>query len=197
MSMKIMKTVRRLPKITLVFTTLIATALCALKPASSQQVIRVMVNDARVDFGGVPPIQTGGRVLVPLRGIFEALGATVEYDRASSVVSATRGSTQIVLPIGSSQAKINASSVTLDVPSLVQRGRVFVPLRFVSEALGATLYWNSTLGEVLITSSVPETASDTEVVLAPKVKKRVEKSLLQLKPVEGRWLEKSDVTICR
>lgn len=120
--------------------------------------IQVFVNNRAIDFNGVPPIQSGSRVLVPLRGVLEALGATVDFDSATQTVFAVRGATQMQLRIGSTQATVNGQSSTLDVPAQARLGRTFVPLRFVSEALGATVNYDSARRTVTI--SAPETTTN-------------------------------------
>jgi hypothetical protein len=128
-----------------------------LQPALAQSgqfdTIRVTLNGRVINFGPVAPTQQSGRVLVPLRGVFEALGAFVEYNNATQSISATRGETRVQLTIGSARAYVNGASRTLDVPAQVQSGRTLVPLRFVSEALGATVLWNDAQRTVLITTS--------------------------------------------
>lgn len=116
----------------------------------------------RVEIGGQqvtvdpPPLIIGDRVLVPVRGVFEQLGATLVWEDpathaviVSRAVAAGQG-TQIRLIAGSRLAYINDSPVTLDVAPLIVAGRTFVPLRFVSEALLATVAWNPGLRLVAI-----------------------------------------------
>ncbi|HEX8832955.1 MAG TPA: stalk domain-containing protein, partial [Abditibacteriaceae bacterium] len=112
--------------------------------------IAVLLNDAPINFGGVSPTQIGGRVLVPLRGVFEALGARVDYDPSTMTVFAVRGETQMQLRIGSTQASVNGQTRVLDIPAQTRLGRTLVPLRFVSEALGAEVRWNEGLRTVTI-----------------------------------------------
>lgn len=129
--------------------------------ARAQGAISVLLNGRAIDFGGVPPTQVTGRVLVPLRGVFEALGATVDYDDATGTVSAARGSTQIQLRLGSAQATVNGQMTTLDVPAQARLGRTFVPLRFVSEALGAQVSWDEAQRTVTLTAPDDRGAPDT------------------------------------
>src|SRR3990172_1663460 len=116
------------------------------------QTIRLVV-DGQPLFFDQPPVVIGGRVLVPLRGVFERLGAFVQWDPASNTVIATRGDTQVRLTIGSRQAFVNQRVVFLDVPALIVQGRTLVPLRFVSEAMGARVDWDAATRTVFITSS--------------------------------------------
>ncbi len=103
----------------------------------------------------VPPVQIEGRVLVPLRGIFERLGATVVFDPATQTVTAARESITVVLRLGSREARINDRIVLLDVPPLALRGRTMVPLRFVSGALGARVDWDERTRTVQIYTTAP------------------------------------------
>jgi hypothetical protein len=102
----------------------------------------------RVQLNGQPlatsiaPIVMNGRTLVPMRDIFEALNATVNWNAATRSISATRGTTDVWLQIGNRAAKVNAQSVTLDQAPLIRSQSTLVPLRFVSEALGASVNWN-------------------------------------------------------
>ncbi len=120
-------------------------------PAQAQS-IRVVIDGSPVFFDQ-PPAAIGGRVLVPLRGVFERLGAFVQWDPQSNTVTAVRGDTQVVLVIGSRQATVNGRAVLLDVPALIVGGRTLVPLRFVSEAMGARVDWDAATRSVFITSS--------------------------------------------
>ncbi|MBI2973715.1 MAG: hypothetical protein HYY39_08025 [Armatimonadetes bacterium] len=117
----------------------------------SAQAIRVIV-DGQPVFFDQPPVTIGGRVLVPLRGVFEQLGAFVDWDRATNTVTAVRAGTQIQLRIGSRQALVNGAPVFLDTPPMVVRGRTLVPLRFISEALGARVDWDPGARTVFISS---------------------------------------------
>jgi hypothetical protein len=120
-------------------------------PAAAQS-IRVIIDGSPVFFDQSPAV-IGGRVLVPLRGVFERLGAFVQWDQQSNTVTAVRGDTQMALVIGSRQATVNGRAVILDVPALIVGGRTLVPLRFVSEAMGARVDWDAASRAVFITSS--------------------------------------------
>lgn len=120
--------------------------------AQSNAPIQVLVDGRAINFQGAQPTQTNGRVLVPLRGVFEALGATVDYDAQTNTALASRGSTQVQLRIGSTQAFVNGQLKTLDVPAQTRLGRTLVPLRFVLEALGVPVQWDGANRNVLISS---------------------------------------------
>ena len=112
--------------------------------------------DIAVQLDGQPlatstaPVQMNGRTLVPLRDIFEALGATVNWNAAAQTIQATRGATQIGLAINNRTASVNGQPVTLDQAATLVNGRTFVPLRFVAEATGAQVDWSGPTQTVFI-----------------------------------------------
>ena len=122
-------------------------------PASGSAPIVVTV-DGRPLVMDVPPVAIDGRTLVPLRAIFEALGATVEWDAAANRIAGARGATVIVLHLGRTTAYIDGVSAVLDIAPRAIRGRTMVPARFVAESLGATVNWNEGTRTVEITSPI-------------------------------------------
>ncbi len=105
--------------------------------------IGVSVDGQPINFTGTQPMEVHGSVLVPLRGVFEALGANVDYNSATSTITASRAGRLIVLPLGSSTAQINGQTANLSQPAQVYNGTTLVPLRFVAEALGDYVDWSS------------------------------------------------------
>ncbi|MEN6328224.1 MAG: copper amine oxidase N-terminal domain-containing protein [Syntrophomonas sp.] len=101
----------------------------------------------------VPPIIENGSTLVPLRAIFEPLGANVTWDDTTQTVTAIKAGTEVQLNIGESVAFKNGFVVNLPVPAQIVNGRTLVPLRFVSEALGANVEWNQLTESIAINSS--------------------------------------------
>jgi hypothetical protein len=131
-------------------------ALLAVFASSSAQAqsppITVVVNGQRMHFDQ-PPIEQAGRVFVPLRGVFEQLGASVVYQ--NGIINATGNGRQISLRIGSRQATIDGQTQTLDVPPFTVGARTLVPLRFVAQALGATVDWNQATSTVTVIGGQP------------------------------------------
>ncbi|MBF7081614.1 phosphodiester glycosidase family protein [Desulfallas sp. Bu1-1] len=99
-------------------------------------------NGQRVYFD-VPPYLEQGRAYVPLRGIFELLGARVTWDPATQTVLAVRGERSVSLTIGKREALVGDKPVLLDAVPGVINGRTMVPLRFVGESLGDRVEWQS------------------------------------------------------
>lgn len=110
--------------------------------AQAQPAISTELNGRMLNFDQ-PPIMEQGRVMVPLRGIFEELGANVLYDSARRQIKATNDGRTVELTLGQRQAFIDGRQVWLDVPADTISGRTMVPLRFVSEAMGADVKWRA------------------------------------------------------
>lgn len=102
---------------------------------------KVVLNNENLNFD-VSPVIENGRTLVPLRIIFENLGAEVEWNQKTQTVTATKDEIIIKLTINSVDAYKNNQVVKLDVPAKIKNGRTLVPLRFVSEAMGAYVGWD-------------------------------------------------------
>lgn len=118
-------------------------ASAAISPAAAVAAapIRVTVNGQALTMD-VPPTVRDGRTLVPMRAIFEALGAKVSWDPETKRITGSRGTTVIILHVGRTTATVGGRTIPLDVPPLVISGRALVPTRFISEHLGATVHWD-------------------------------------------------------
>lgn len=142
---------------------LLASVVAAPPTARAAAQVRVTINQTPIVFEGQPPVERGGRVLVPLRGVLERLGAFVRYDSLTKTVTALRGGTNITLPVGSRRALIGDRAVSLEVPATIVGGSVLVPLRFVAESLGARVTYD--VGTQSVTIALP--AEGGAVVRAP------------------------------
>lgn len=102
----------------------------------------------------VPPQIIDGRTMVPVRIVSEALGAEVSWDGETKTVIASKGVTVVRIPINSMTARSYGEDIPLDVPAQIIDGRTLVPLRFISEAFGATVDWDSETRTVSITGRI-------------------------------------------
>lgn len=103
--------------------------------------LSVTINGTTATFNP-PPIERAGRVFVPLRGVFERLGASVVYQ--GGVINATGNNRNISLKIGSTSATVDGVTKTIDTAPFIVGASTYVPLRFVSEALGAGVNYDGT-----------------------------------------------------
>ncbi|MGF7049468.1 hypothetical protein J2T13_003979 [Paenibacillus sp. DS2015] len=113
--------------------------------------INVSIDGRFVSFD-VPPQMINGRVMVPLRQIFEGLGAKVGWNEKNQTVSGNKGDIAVALVLNEKKATVNGKTVTLDAPSTQIKGRTFVPARFVAESLGADVKWDNAKQQVIITT---------------------------------------------
>ncbi|MGH7729564.1 MAG: copper amine oxidase N-terminal domain-containing protein, partial [Vulcanimicrobiaceae bacterium] len=119
--------------------------------AASATALRVVVNGTALRFDQ-PPVERGGRIYVPLRALFEQLGASVVAK--GTAIDARTPTKRIVLRIGTPAASVNGVPTALDSPPFEIGGRTLVPLRFVSQALGATVSFDSAARTVFVTQPV-------------------------------------------
>lgn len=129
-----------------------ALLLAVVPVASPAQSVTVIVNGETVNFAQ-PPIERAGRVFVPLRGVFERLGASVVY--ANGEINATAHGRTISLTIGSTQATVAGQSQLMDVAPFIVADTTYVPLRFISQALGASVNWDDSTSTVTINGRGP------------------------------------------
>ncbi|TYQ15738.1 UNVERIFIED_CONTAM: copper amine oxidase-like protein [Acetivibrio alkalicellulosi] len=104
--------------------------------------VKVTVDGKLIDFDVKPYIDTNGRTIIPVRFVSEKLGCEVDWDDINKLVRVNKGDTNIVLKIGESKATVNGEVMVFDTSAVIMSGRTMVPLRFVSEALGARVGWD-------------------------------------------------------
>lgn len=83
----------------------------------------------------------GKTILVPLRSMFEQMGAEVSYDAATRTAIVSKPGSEIQVTVGKPEVIINGESRPLDVPPEIFHGAVLVPVRVISEAMGAYVQW--------------------------------------------------------
>ena len=121
---------------------------CFLHTASAAS-IRITLNGKAVSFDAAPFIEND-RVLVPVRGILESLGYTVQWQESAQTVLARSKDVTISLPLNSTTATVNGKNVSVDAPAKIKNERTFVPLRFLAEYSGADVTWNGSTSTVAI-----------------------------------------------
>lgn len=98
------------------------------------------------------PIIVNDRTLVPMRAIFEKLGASVDWNESAQAVTAVKGEREISIAIGGDVMRIDGEAKTLDVPAMLYNERTLVPVRAVSEALNCNVNWIGEENTVVITT---------------------------------------------
>ena len=82
-----------------------------------------------------------GMLLIPLRSMFEQMGATVSYDAASKTATVSKPGAEVKVTVGKPEVSINGEARPLDVPPIIYQGSVLVPVRVISEGMGAYVQW--------------------------------------------------------
>lgn len=126
--------------------------------------INVTVDGEKVTFLS-EPVNENGTTLVPMRQIFEALGASVEWLPETKQVKSVSGETTIVLTINSNVAQVNGSDLSLLVAPKIINGSTYVPTRFIAESLGAKVDWDGATKTVIVNSDTPTQIFDTKQTL--------------------------------
>lgn len=130
-------------------------------PGQSPQTRRGLINPTpptRVTVNGKEvaldqrPVFANATVLVPMRFVMEGLGAAVDWNPASRTVDVRRGRYNMTLRIGRDYQIVNGKEVITYTPPRIVNGRTMVPIRFVSEALGGTVYWDNRTRTIQVTA---------------------------------------------
>ena len=132
--------------------------------AEASESVRYYFNQERVPEIEQMIYTEHGRTMVPFRLVFELLDARVEYVAPERKIVAESPDARIIMTVGERAAEVNGEPVTLDVAPVVENGRTFVPLRFVSEGMGAEVVWNGSNRSihVLMTEEREETLSERD-----------------------------------
>ena len=123
---------------------------------ASEEVISVMLDGNYIEFD-VQPALINDRTMVPVRAIFEALGASVEWIEETQTVVSEMGDTKVTLAINNTVLNKNGEEIILDVPAQLVGTRTLVPLRAISEAYGCTVMWNGYKNTAVIVSDLDTT----------------------------------------
>lgn len=117
--------------------------------------INVMVNGQCVKFTDAVPQATGGRTMVPFGAVMDVLGGESDYDSDTKTVTCVIGETTLTLTIGSDEMTKTVagevSTVKMDCAPYAKGGRTYIPLRFISQALGYDVKWDSYYNTAVIT----------------------------------------------
>lgn len=111
--------------------------------------IKVYLEGSKISFDVQPQI-INERTMVPIRAIFEAMGATVEWDEATKTAISTKDNTTVKMTLNSTTEYINNKAFEMDVTPVIIDGRTLAPARYVAEAFGYYVNWDSITQSVLI-----------------------------------------------
>ncbi|MBR1970678.1 MAG: hypothetical protein IKA17_10045 [Clostridia bacterium] len=127
----------------------------SLSASAANDSVSVYIDGELIPFDVEPEI-INGRTMVPMRKIFEYLGADVTWYSSSRKIWATCGYLRIILQVDNKNMFINDNSIELDSPPVIKDGRTLVPLRAVAEAFSAKVKWESSERKVNIETPYPK-----------------------------------------
>lgn len=140
--------------------------------------INVVADGNSILFDVAPQI-INDRTMVPMRAVFEALGADIVWDDTSKTVTGTKGNTSVSLTIGNSTMINNGAEIYLDSPPVIIEGRTLVPVRAIAEGLNAGVRWDADTKTVYINTSaegkltvsyIDVGQGDSELIILPNGK---------------------------
>ncbi|MBR5011014.1 MAG: copper amine oxidase N-terminal domain-containing protein [Clostridia bacterium] len=120
--------------------------------------ITVVLDGETVEFDVAPQI-INGRTMVPIRAVFEALGATLDWNATTRTATATIDDYVVKCTIDSKILTVCGESVAMDTAPVIIGGRTLMPLRFAAEAFGCNVGWAAPINTAYIIS--PGYTSDT------------------------------------
>lgn len=147
------------------FSLAVVVAITMAMPVFANESLKIVINDKEAQFEQAP-VMVENRVFVPMRAIFENLGAAIYWEASTQTVFAVKSGTSINLKVGASNASINDQTVEMEQSARLIDGHTYVPLRFVSEALAAKVTWDGQTQTVLIETgeqaSILSSSSETD-----------------------------------
>lgn len=103
--------------------------------------VTVIVNGKKVTFKD-PVLNKNGHLFLPMRNLYEIIGATVHWDQKTKTASAKRDENRVAVTVNSKTAIVNGKTVAVNVPPFLYKDKTYVPIRFLSENLGGSVKWN-------------------------------------------------------
>ncbi len=136
--------------------------IAALEANEDEEPYSVLLNNTGfVTFSAQQPINVGGRVYVPVRGVFENLGYEVDFDVETKTAVLTSSEHQIEITLGNEYFTVDGRYVYPETAQFIMRGSFMIPLRAVAEAIGAEVGYNAT--SRLITINYQLSTDETSV----------------------------------
>lgn len=169
------KVMKKLQAILLALTMLMSVLSFSVYGAEAAGAITVWVDGEQLDFDAQPYLdQEHGRTMVPLRKIFEELGAEVTWDEETKTAFASKGDISLSITVDDNRLYKNGAAVELDAPARqVNDSRTMVPVRAIAEGLNASVSWDEEKQQVLITTTAESIPAPTAVPVATPVPSEV------------------------
>ena len=143
---------------------ILLSCVCIAFPALTyaQSNIQVKLDGNYVKFSGQEPTVINNRTMVPLRGIFENLGYSIEWDADTKTATLKKDDKSISIQTGADSFSVNGVGKQLDVPAQILNGSLMLPLRAIGEAAGLSVVWDSSSKTVIMTNIAEVTNVSTD-----------------------------------
>ncbi len=128
--------------------------------ALAENEITLSIDNKTIESDVAPQI-IDGRTMVPVRAIFESVGAEVEWNAETKTITGTNGIVTVIMTLESNIALVNGEEVIMDSSPVIIDGRTLAPARYVAESFGCTVEWDSDNKAVIITSPLSNTEMTT------------------------------------
>lgn len=122
-------------------------------PIAANEDVNTLIIDGQSYKFVEPLLNQDGRILVPMRPIFEILGAEVNWEQETKTISSVYDDKEIIIIVDNDTPLINNIQYKIDVPAQIINSRTFVPLRFIGESLGYQVAWDQGVKQVIMTES--------------------------------------------
>lgn len=141
---------KKIISMVLAVTFAISSMLCV---SAADEGIKVYLEGNKINFD-VQPQTINDRTMVPIRAIFEAMGANVTWDNTTQTAISTKDNTTVKMTLNSTTEYINDVAHEMDVTPVIIDGRTLAPARYVAEAFGYNVDWDDTTKSVLISKNI-------------------------------------------
>ena len=138
-------------KISVLFCLLLTSLFFINFSVDAQQPTKILLDGRALQFD-VPSVNIDGRTMVPMRVIFQELGATINWDEPTKAITATKNGLAVRTVVGEMEIEVNGNRIAMDVAPTIVDGRTLVPVRFISEVFGADVTWDEHSRIVYITT---------------------------------------------
>ena len=111
---------------------------------STNENIFVTADGKKIEFGDAQPfIDENGRTQIPVRAVAETLGCTVDWDNETQTAALSKDGRMVIIKIGNANMQAGKNIITMDTAAQIVNERTYIPVRFVGEALGMKINWES------------------------------------------------------
>ncbi len=128
-------------------------------PVFAESDVKVLLDGVELEFD-VPAQIIDDRTMVPMRKIFESMGAVVAWDGDTRTIIAVKNEIVVMMQIDNTLIHVNGEKVELDVPPMLVGERTLVPARAVAESLQAKVDWDGETKTVTIATEAPAESAE-------------------------------------